>query len=367
MERIILFGGSFDPIHNGHLRLARGASFALNASVIFIPSKSPRWKNPTATVNHRLEMLKIALKTEGCTDFSISDYELNKNDEINYTIDTVRHFSNLYPDRELILLIGADQVNRFHEWKSAIEIAHLCKIAFVKREGFPLKKENIEKYNMIQLNINGIGDVSSSKIRNLQSLDMPVSVLEYIEDHSLYYIEKIKTFLDSQRFLHSLEVAHLSYLITKSNHFQNPEKGYIAGLLHDIGKHYEDKKTYTIMKDNYSEYLDMPSFSYHQFIGEYIAREYFEINDSEILDAIEFHATGKANMSELGKVVYVSDKIEPTRGYNSTPLIRACIKNIDKGFIKVLEANRKHLIEHNKDIYNKLTNDCMMQYLMKGK
>jgi nicotinate-nucleotide adenylyltransferase len=364
MESLILYGGSFDPIHNGHLKLARGASFILNAPVIFIPSKSPRWKSPTANINHRLEMLKIALKTEGCSDFIISDYELNKDEEINYTIDTVKHFIAIYPNRKIYLLIGADQVNRFDDWKDAQEIASLCKIAYVYRDGIEISKEIVERYKMMRLDIKGIGSVSSSEVRNLQSLDIPFSVIKYIEEHNLYYMEKVHHYLDNARFNHSLEVAHLGYLIATSNHRSNPENAYIAGLLHDIAKNYDISLAKNIMKEYYSEYINMPLFSYHQFIGAYLAKNDFKISNEDILNAIEFHATGRPNMSDLEKIIYSSDKIEPTRGYDSSFMIKSCVKNFNKGFVIVLKENRKHLLANNKDIYNELTNACMMQYIV---
>lgn len=364
MESIIIYGGSFDPIHNSHLKLARGASFALNAPVIFVPSKSPRWKSPEANVNHRLEMLKIALKTEGCTDFIVSDYELKKDDKVNYTIDTIKHFAALYPDRLIYLLIGSDQVNKFNNWKSPEEIVSLCKIVYVDREGIELNQEIVSHYKMLRLNIKGIGDASSSDVRNLKSLDIPLNVLEYIEDHNLYYIEKIHHYLDNNRFNHSIEVAHLAYLIARCNNLKNPEKAYIAGLLHDIAKNYDVNKAKLIMNQYYKEYIDLPLFAYHQFIGSYIAKNDFKIQDVDILNAIQYHATGRTNMSDLEKIIYSSDKIEPTRGYDSSCMIKACIKNFDSGFKVVLKENRAHLLTHRKDIYNKLTNECMMQYIL---
>ena len=85
---IIIFGGTFDPPHNGHLRIAKEAMKRLSASLIFVPAKAPRWKEPTEEIGDRLEMLKLLLNSDPeLIDASISDFEINSEAEINYTGD----------------------------------------------------------------------------------------------------------------------------------------------------------------------------------------------------------------------------------------------------------------------------------------
>ena len=105
MEKIILYGGSFDPVHNGHLRIARAASLLLNADLIFVPSKAPRWKKTSARAVDRVNMLKEALKADGSTNFSLSLVELNKPGTASYTYDTLQEFKALYPKKEFIILM----------------------------------------------------------------------------------------------------------------------------------------------------------------------------------------------------------------------------------------------------------------------
>ena len=94
-----------------------------------------------------------------------------------------------------------------------------------------------------------------------------------------------------------------------------------------------------------------------------MAKAKLGVNDPEILDAIKFHCTGKANMSPLGMVVYACDKIEPTRDFDSTWLINACLEDWKKGFLTTLEDNRKYLLGAKKDITNRLTDECFAMYL----
>lgn len=365
MANIILYGGSFDPIHNGHLRIANYASLKLNADVIFVPAKTPRWKEVSANEKHRLKMLKLVLKGCAPSGSRISKFEIESDAEVNYSIDTVRYYKNKYKKANLYFLIGGDQVNRFDKWKEAEEIAKLAHIVFVPRPGIILDNKIIKKYNMTNLEYFESGEVSSSEIRAGRFLDLPWEAINYIEKKRLYYIATLEKYVSEQRLLHSMEVAKLAYKIAKINKLDNPWKFYIAGLFHDIGKlsgeHQLDANEF--MEKNYPEYMNLPKFAYHQFIGAYIAEHEIGINDSDILDAIKFHCTGKANMSKLGMVVYASDKIEPTRPFDSRFLINSCYKNWYQGFIDTLVDNKKYLLAHAKDIQNKLTDECFKMYI----
>lgn len=360
----IIFGGTFDPIHNGHIRMASFASKKYSAKVVFFPNKSPRWKEPLTDIEHRLNMLRIALKDADFA-YEIDDYEIKKESDINYTIDTVKYFKDKHPSDNLYLLIGADQVNKFAEWKDALEISKLAKIIYSSRPNYEINKENIQNFHMESMEFEESGDISSSDIRMLKSSDLNQDVIRYIEDNKLYYIGKIAKYVTSQRLSHSIQVARLAYKIAVVNNLENPDRYYIAAILHDVGKTTmcDGVDAIDFMKKHFPEYVDLPKFSYHQFIGEYIAQKDFEIKDEEILEAIKFHCTGNSNMKKIGMVVYASDKIEPTRQFDSTWLINSCLKNWYQGFIDTLIDNKKYLLGHAKDITNKLTDACFKQYI----
>ena len=94
-----------------------------------------------------------------------------------------------------------------------------------------------------------------------------------------------------------------------------------------------------------------------------VARDKFGVADPEILDAIKYHTTGRKKMGWLEKLVFVSDKIEPTRPYDSSSLIKAMYEDFEKGFITVLKANREFLISKDKMVDNRFTADCFKYYL----
>ena len=364
MENLILYGGSFDPIHNGHLRIAKAASLAYNADVVFIPAKTPRWKEPEATSEQRLAMLRLGLKEDGSPSFSIDLTEIDSLYEVNYTVDTIRKLKAKYKGRKLYFLMGADQVNAFSKWKDPDVIAKDVELIYCSRPGIQLDDAVIEKYGMIRLPYDGSGPVASTAVRNLQDIDIPLSVRSYIEDNRLYYMKKVASYLNDHRLNHSVSVANLAYRIALKNQIENYHKAYIAGLLHDIAKNMPIAEQRKIMHEHFEERIGDPEWSYHQFVGSYIAEHDFGIKDEAILDAIRYHATGKKHMSPLGKIIYASDKIDPTRGYNSRPLINACLKNYYVGFLTVLEANRDFLASKGyKSEDCPLTMECMNLYL----
>jgi nicotinate-nucleotide adenylyltransferase len=367
MERIILYGGSFDPVHNGHLRLARAASLRLNADVVFIPAKDPRWKKPEATSLERVDMLHLALDQDGSGAFSLDLCEMTRSGNVTYSIDTVKEFAKRYPKRELFWLLGADEANSFPKWKSPEEMARLVHLIYVPRPGIEVDKAIAEKYGIVRLDYEGSGTVSSSDIRELRSLDIPSSVLDYIEKHNLYFMAKIQEFIQGKRLAHSLSVAHLAYAIAQRNKFASPDRAYIAGILHDLGKHLSEEESRQIVFENFPEYKDYPLWCLHQFTGAYLAQKEFGITDESVLDAIEFHCTGKAHMPPLTKVIYSADKIDPTRGYDSNRMIDACLKNYYVGFLGVLKSNEKFLQKAGELERTPLSDSCRDLYLGEGK
>lgn len=364
MKNIIIFGGGFDPIHNGHLNMAINASNALNAEVFFVPARISVWKeNSGATVEDKINMINLAIKEAGKEDtFFSSDYEAKSDKDINYSIDTVKHFKELYPNDNLYLLIGTDQVNNFDKWKNADEIAKICKIIFFNRPGYVLNESLIKRFDMKMIEGNMIEE-SSTSIKELKSLKVPFSVANYIIDKELYFMPKIRSYMGEKRYRHSISVAKLSAEIAIANKIDEWWRCLRAGLLHDIGKDLPIKEQEELMKREYPQFLDMPKVIYHQFIGAHIAKRDFKLNNQEELDAICYHTTGKREMSKLAKAIYAADKIEPTRGFDSKELINDMKVNIDNGFLEVLKANREYFIEKNIAYDNELTKECMEYYL----
>lgn len=138
--RMGLFGGTFDPIHNGHLLVAEKVLSLLNLSrVLFIPTgKSPHKKDhDMASKNHRRNMLALALKDHPF--FALCDIEI-KSPEVSYTVDTISALKKLYPEDEFFFIIGTDAFSRLSEWKEPERLLALCHFCVVPRIGTPFSR-----------------------------------------------------------------------------------------------------------------------------------------------------------------------------------------------------------------------------------
>ena len=182
--RIGILGGSFDPIHHGHLILARAAKeeLGLNRVLLMPANKSPhKTDTKPATAEDRLEMVRLAI--EGEEGFEVSDAELRR-PAPSYTVETLRELKKSHPQDEFVLLIGADNVATFDTWREPEEIRHLAQIAVLDRAGHAVAGE----WPIVRRLI----DISSTDIRaraadgrSIRYLT-PDPVCDYIATHSLY-------------------------------------------------------------------------------------------------------------------------------------------------------------------------------------
>ncbi len=361
---IIIFGGSFDPIHIGHTKMAERAAKIYDASIYFVPSPIGVWKSESVSKSDKLAMLRLAV--EGHEEFKIDEFELNSGKETNYSIDTVRYFKNKFPNDTLYFLMGSDQANRFHLWQGAKELSELAHIIYYPRVGIEVSQDNIDNFHMEMIN-GSYFEYASSDIRNLNNLGLDDKVLNYILEHNLYFVKKVKSFYNDERlYNHALSVGKLCVEIAEANHLDLcsiKDSFFVAGYLHDIGKHIPEDKIKEIMINYYPEFMDLPKVLYHQFVGAKIAEEEFGITDELILDAIRYHTTGRGLMTAIDKVVYAADKIDPLRGYDSKELIAAMKQDIDSGFKIVLKANKEYIEDKGKLFNDILTDQCVKEYL----
>ncbi len=191
MKKIGLFGGTFDPVHLGHLLMARAAMEQMGLDkVVFIPScVPPHKKAPTLfTAADRMKMVRMAIK--GIAEFEVSDFEIKKGGK-SYSVDTVRHFRGLYGLQDkMFFIVGGDAIKQLDTWKDVNILKTMCSFVSVNRPGYPRGEEKL-KYHAVTMN--GI-EMSSTEIRKRILLEksiqflVPDAVLSYIKRNHLYKI-----------------------------------------------------------------------------------------------------------------------------------------------------------------------------------
>jgi len=192
MKKIVVFGGSFNPVHEGHLKIAEDAFSFVNADkLLFVPSLNHPTKN-SIVVNqaHILNMLKISISSSiNSDDIEIEPYELEKFDKISYTYDTVKYLKLKYPDSQLYLVIGSDNLSTITNWYKYDELKKLVKFVVGERLGFEIK--NVKDVDFVTFKTLA-PQISSSEVRDLIASQKDVSsyldidVLSYIEEKKLY-------------------------------------------------------------------------------------------------------------------------------------------------------------------------------------
>jgi nicotinate-nucleotide adenylyltransferase len=359
MKRL-LYGSAFDPIHDGHLgMLAQAQEQCGIDEVVLIPTKNPRWKSTSTPIEHRLAMVAKAIENK--PNWRISRQEIDTPTVVQFTIDTVRAFKEQAPEDDLYYLIGADQVEQFHKWKEAEELASLVQLVAYPRPGMELHHPNYHLFH-IQLLEGPSFSAASREIRALKQLQTPLPVVEYILDHDLYFTKTLKAYYSEKRFAHVYSTAKVAYRIAQANHLR-ADHAFQAAILHDMAKDLSDDVALDLIQQYETHKGPFEPYVLHQFAGAILARNEFHIEEPSILDAIRFHTTGNADLHPLAKVIYASDKIEPLRGYDSSSLMKACEKNIDDGFIAVLKDNMRHLKKKAFKWDHPLVQACLHHYL----
>ena len=184
--RLGLFGGTFDPIHNAHLTLARDAVEACGLQqLLFIPAARPphRSRGPRAGYEDRLRMVQLAIAGE--PRFAAS--RLEAGDALSYSIQTIEKVAALHPGAELFFVIGADAFAEIRTWKRWEEVVAAVEFIVAARPGAEYQTPPGAVVHGVPLEL----DVSSSSVRALlaagaDSVPVPPAVLAYIHEHQLY-------------------------------------------------------------------------------------------------------------------------------------------------------------------------------------
>jgi nicotinate-nucleotide adenylyltransferase len=180
-----ILGGTFDPVHNAHLAMARAALAALPLEdVIFLPTGSPRYRNaPIADAMHRVAMLKLALTGE--KKMRVDERELSA-DASPYTVDTLKSFKADSLERDIYFLMGADQLAKLGSWHRPDEVRRLAKLAVFARPGYQAAEKDVQVVPMLPMAVSA-SDIRARCARGESIAGLvPPPVENYIQRHGLY-------------------------------------------------------------------------------------------------------------------------------------------------------------------------------------
>jgi nicotinate-nucleotide adenylyltransferase len=190
VKRIGIFGGTFNPVHYGHLIAAQTVGVALRLNhTTFVPCAQPPHKTERelAPARHRLAMVRLAIKNNPF--FTVSDFEIKKGGK-SYSIETVKYFRGAYPkSTKFFFIVGTDAAEQLHTWKNIDELVKVTEFVCVNRPGYrPRVRHSIPFKSM---DIPGM-EISSSYIRHSIHIGRSIryltheKVVDYIYDKKLY-------------------------------------------------------------------------------------------------------------------------------------------------------------------------------------
>jgi len=350
MQRIGIYGGTFNPPHLGHVQAARYAIEALCLDkLLMIPTNVSPHKalSPDSPASRqRLEMVRLAVQDE--SGIEASDIELRREGP-SYTWQTVEALRKESPDAQLFLLMGTDMFLSFHTWKEPQRIMkHVTLAVFYRGERGEVQTIEAQKQELeamgaaVVLVRNPVVDISSTELRRMLVLRCASEFLQpaverYIRDNGFYGtgrdfrhlpIESLQDavvgLLKPSRVEHVLGCRQAATAL--AHHWGADETDAArAALLHDITKALDGPLQLTLAR-SYGMILDDFSSrntkTLHALTGSWVAERVFGENEA-VVSAIASHTTGKPGMNLLETIIYVADYMEPNRDFPGVEQLRA--------------------------------------------
>ena len=373
--RIGIYGGTFNPIHNTHIEIAKAAFSQFNLDkVYFLVAGTPPHKDTAESIadSCRLEMVRLAIKDE--PNLYIDDREIYRSGK-SYSYITMTELKSEHPTDEIFFIMGSDSLIHFKDWVKPDIISEYATIIVAPRLGDDMeslhsviaeyKKLFKGDFSIIDYNANGL---ASSKIRasfyedEAVKKDLCPQVIDYISQHNLYspysynyddvmkLSEAMKKELKPGRYVHTLGVATTAYAMALKWNYP-AYTAMVAGMLHDCAKCISDAERIEICEKNnlpISEIESKYPHLLHGKVGAYFCKTKYEIHDPQIAHAITYHTTGCPNMNLLDKIIFVADYIEPGRSKQPRlDILRAtAYTDLDKCVYMILEDSVEYLNEN---------------------
>ncbi len=360
-SKIGIMGGTFNPIHNGHIHIAKQAMKEYSLDEIwFVPTGQSPHKEIADQVSRvlRREMCELALYD--CPHMHVHDIETNSTGK-SYSYLTLRRLNKQYPDAQFYFIIGEDSLDTFDEWvnpdvisaNAAILIAPRASLDMNGRALISHESADPDKYHLLEKKAAAASskyhgdfllihcdtyDISSTILRFMireeedVSSYIPQKACEMITRNRLYLPpqqadfdeirRQLKQVLKPGRYEHSLGVMYTACALAMA-HGYSMEDAQLAGLLHDCGKYMSPEELLSFAKANHIEVSDAELANpqlLHGKAGAVLAQTKYGVADPSVIHAISVHTTGCPDMSLLDEIIFTADYIEPNR--NRAPRLK---------------------------------------------
>lgn len=352
MSKIGIFGGTFDPIHSGHIGVALAAKEQLGLDyVLMMTSGNPPHKTQKKVLDAKIRHIMVKKAVAEYNGLVPFDFELKKKEPC-YSYETLASLKSEHPADELYFIIGGDSLRDFHTWRHPEKICKLCTLCvYLRGETLDIGSIRTRMNAKIEIIDGDFFDISSSEIRSdLSQLRLcPKSVADFIEKYGLYRSEPspeeyIRQILPEARFRHSMGVAKLARRLGKV-YGEDPDELYLAGILHDIAKPVPYPESLKMCDELEAEVDEiergMPPLL-HAKLGAELVKCRFGINEGKITSAIRRHTVGAPGMSLFDKIIFVADMCEENRSFDGAEQIRrTAFENIDRACVMCIELSER--------------------------
>ena len=350
MKEIIIYGGLFNPFHQGHYKICDyfdRKKKNIDKVIIVISKYKYYLKSENIASKFKIQIIKHSIRK--LKSVEISKYELNRK-EITPTYITLRHYKKLYSKHKICFVMGDDNLVKLNTWENYEEIISLSKIYVFKRneKNYIKQKNKYKDYDNIVFLNNKVVDISSTLIRNGKRISKLSNYSQkIINNNYLYYKTRLNIFNDKARVIHSINVGNLARSRAKKFNI-NKNKAFFAGIYHDYFKN--------INSDNLKKYENyIPKNSNKNIknaLHGYMAANYFEqkwnYKKKDVLNAIANHTIPSLKMSKFEKFIFCCDKLSKERKWKNIKLCRDLLKvDIDKCFMYTLFYNIIFLLAKN--------------------
>ena len=366
--RLVIFGGSFNPPHTGHVSAARAVSKELKPDkLIVIPTFLPPHKaleSGAPTPEQRLELCRLAFS--GLPRLEVSDTEIARGGK-SYTADTLRELRERYPDTELWLTVGTDMLRTLDSWYDAAYILRETKIAAVARDRGQM--------NLLRQKAGELRRTHRASVEIIEAKPFPAASTDIRRNlrnrgglrllGERVYAEIVRKRLYGVR-VNLQWLRRRGYAMVRPNRVMHvrgceeeavrlavqwgadPDKAAEAAILHDCTKKDPPEEQLRLC-EKYGMIPDEVEINaggrlLHAKTGAGVAAAEFGM-DEDVVSAIRWHTTGKPDMTLLEKIIYMADYIEPTRNFPGVEKLRKlAYQDLDRALLLGLEMSRDEIV-----------------------